>query len=241
MILDWERPLEQLLVLANVMIPAAMPVIPAFALSGWARHRLVSAKNQDFGSPDGSPRNGAQVAAQFLSLAEQSQIPVIEANGLLATFYDPFCHEIRLASPVYRGSSTLAWGIAAHEVGHALQDLRSPLLAKARAASVLGLRLARGVSLLIVASACMMLSPSLLQLGCFMFSGSVVALLPLLLIELDANHRILQLIKNPKSEEPVIPSVSEVTESLNASLWKEIALAFPDPLGIWRRRHPFWA
>jgi len=63
---------------------------------------------------------GAQVAAKLLEVNNIRNIGITSINGSLTDYYMPGKH-IALSQPVYGAATITAVGVAAHEVGHAIQ------------------------------------------------------------------------------------------------------------------------
>ncbi len=111
------------LVLLGILILAAV-----FGPSLWARAVLArhSGDRPDF------PGTGGELARHLLDEAGLHQVPVeITEQG---DHYDPGAKAVRLTKPHYDGRSLTAVAVAAHEVGHALQDRDGyrPLAARTR-------------------------------------------------------------------------------------------------------------
>lgn len=70
---------------------------------------------------------GAEVAAEILRRNGVSGVTIRESAGFLGDHYDPLHRRVVLSSEVYHGTSLTALGVAAHEVGHALQHHHSYL------------------------------------------------------------------------------------------------------------------
>jgi Zn-dependent membrane protease YugP len=64
---------------------------------------------------------GAEAARYILDKNGLHDVPVEETHGQLSDHYSPTERVVRLSSEVYHTPSLTAMGIAAHEVGHALQ------------------------------------------------------------------------------------------------------------------------
>ncbi len=79
---------------------------------------------------------GAEAAQQILRMARIDDVEVREINGLLGDHYDPMKKRLCLSTDVYHQPSIAAVGIAAHEVGHAIQHARAYAPLKARMALV---------------------------------------------------------------------------------------------------------
>ena len=71
--------------------------------------------------PARSGYNGAEAAYQILRAAGIDDVEISEHNGMLGDHYDPIHKRLVLSSENYRGTSTAALGVAAHECGHAIQ------------------------------------------------------------------------------------------------------------------------
>ena len=71
--------------------------------------------------PARSGYNGAEASYQILRAAGIDDVEIREQNGVLGDHYDPIHKRLVLSSENYRGTSTAALGVAAHECGHAIQ------------------------------------------------------------------------------------------------------------------------
>jgi len=65
---------------------------------------------------------GAEVAREILNSYGLSDIYVTETKGFLSDHYDPTRKVVRLSTDIYNGTSIASVSVAAHEVGHAIQD-----------------------------------------------------------------------------------------------------------------------
>ncbi|MFM8572803.1 MAG: zinc metallopeptidase [Pirellula sp.] len=76
--------------------------------------------------------NGYAAARRILDANGLHEIPIEESHGVMSDHYDPTEKVVRLSYDVYHGHSMSAVGIAAHEVGHAIQDARgyAPLVVR---------------------------------------------------------------------------------------------------------------
>jgi len=66
-------------------------------------------------------RTGAQVAAGILAEAGLPDVEIEVVGGRLSDHYDPRTRRLRLSADVAHSASVAAVGVAAHEVGHAVQ------------------------------------------------------------------------------------------------------------------------
>lgn len=65
---------------------------------------------------------GFDVARTILDSNGLNDILILETRGTLTDHYDPNRKVIKLSKDIYNGTSIAANAVAAHEVGHALQD-----------------------------------------------------------------------------------------------------------------------
>lgn len=66
--------------------------------------------------------SGSEVARIILDKNGLSNVYVVETTGELSDHYDPRRKVVKLSTDIYRGDSIAAISVAAHEVGHAIQD-----------------------------------------------------------------------------------------------------------------------
>jgi len=65
---------------------------------------------------------GAEAAREILDKHGLSNVYVTETRGHLSDHYDSSRKVVRLSSDIYHGTTVAAVSVAAHEVGHAIQD-----------------------------------------------------------------------------------------------------------------------
>lgn len=95
--------------------------IPGILIALWAQMRLSSAYGRQ--SRVGTVRGvtGAQAARHILDRNGMANVEVYRVGGHLTDHYDPSKRAVFLSSEVHDTPSIAAVGIAAHEVGHAIQ------------------------------------------------------------------------------------------------------------------------
>ncbi len=132
---------------------------------------------------------GRQVAQLILDVRGLRGVRIERARGWLSDHYDPSTRTLRLSPDIHDGRSVAAAGIAAHEVGHAIQDaegywpmaLRQRLVPLATIGTSLGVFLV-GIGLFIGAA-------GLAEVGVILFAGFVALTLITLPVEVDASMR----------------------------------------------------
>lgn len=97
-------------------------IAPALLLGMWAQYRIRS--SYAAAQQVGCRRSGAGAADDLLRAANIDDVGIQEIGGYLSDHYDPRQKVVRLSSAVFHGCNLAAVGIAAHEVGHAIQHHR---------------------------------------------------------------------------------------------------------------------
>src|SRR5690625_5858895 len=79
-----------------------------------------------------SKKSGAEVAREILNDNGLYDVSIEEVQGTLTDHYDPRSKVVRLSTDNFHGDSMAASAVAAHEVGHALQDAEEYAFLKLR-------------------------------------------------------------------------------------------------------------
>lgn len=162
-------------------------IAPAFLLGMWAQARVKSSYQQAMQEP--APLSGAAAARLILDQAGLPHIPIEETPGTLSDHYDPSSQTVRLSSAVYHERSLAAVGIAAHEVGHAIQHARHYLPLVVRNIAVPAAIWGPNLSIGLLFAGVIFHLPGLIWLGIIAFSGVAVFQLVNLPVEFDASNR----------------------------------------------------
>ena len=96
-------------------------ILFTFGISLWATWRVKANFRKYSLVPARSGYSGAQAADAILHSAGINDVSIVEGEGMLGDHYDPINKQLVLSPDNYRGNSTAALGIAAHECGHAVQ------------------------------------------------------------------------------------------------------------------------
>lgn len=95
---------------------------PAILLALWAQVKVKSAYANASRLRPRSGLSGAETAQRILNAYGISNVAIEPVKSFLGDHYDPQHKVLRLSPDVYQGRSLASLGIAAHEVGHAIQD-----------------------------------------------------------------------------------------------------------------------
>ena len=101
--------------------PTYVLLIPALIFAVYAQQKVSSTFQRYVREYASIGLTGAQVARRILDSNGLSDVPVELTSGNLTDHYDPRSRVLRLSQAVYQNQSLAALGVAAHEVGHAIQ------------------------------------------------------------------------------------------------------------------------
>ncbi|MCR5481471.1 MAG: zinc metallopeptidase [Clostridia bacterium] len=176
-------------------------LLPAVAFAFFAQFRVKSAyrKYARIGNRRGI--TGARAARYILDKNGLGDIAVEMTGGQLTDHYDPRRMTIRLSEGVFNDSSLASVGIAAHEVGHAIQHRQAYAPLAVRSALVPVVNVATNITWPIIVLGIVLAQAGkysagnlLLDLGVIAFVFVVLFHLVTLPVELNASRRaIIQL------------------------------------------------
>jgi hypothetical protein len=166
-------------------------------LSLWAsaKTRGAFAKYSKFTTRRGM--TGADVARSILQDNGIRDVTVESVRGNLTDHYDPRSRTLRLSEGVYSSASMAAVGVAAHEVGHAIQHQHGYALLNFRSQWVPVANLGGGISIFVLIMAAIMggaataFGNTLAIVGVGLFATTTVFTLVTLPVEFDASRRAL--------------------------------------------------
>src|SRR5579872_5146992 len=147
-------------------------ISPALLLMAWAQWRVKSTYGRAMQMP--APLSGAAAARLILDRAGLHDVPIEPTQGELSDHYDPSDRTVHLSAEVYHSRSIAAVGIAAHEVGHAIQHARGYLPLVLRNIEVPAARFGPVLFMVLVVLGAILSSPKLILLGLVAYGGIVV-------------------------------------------------------------------
>lgn len=162
---------------------------PALLLSLWAQVKVKGATSKYSKVPSSSGMTGAQIARTILDANGVSGVGIEMADGVLSDHYDPTKRVLRLSEGVYHGRSVTAAGIAAHEVGHAIQHKAAyrPLVLRQTLAPAA--MFGSNLSWIFILIGMVLASTTMMWVGIGLFSLAVLFTLVTLPVEFDASRR----------------------------------------------------
>jgi len=138
---------------------------------------------------------GAEVARAILDAHGLTHVRVEPVPGALTDHYDPQAKAVRLSEPNYPSPSLAALAVAAHEVGHAVQDKEGYAWLRVRAKlwPVASIGSNWGPILVLVGLGLGALG--LAKLGIYLYLGVAIFQLVTLPVEFDASRRAMEFLR----------------------------------------------
>lgn len=171
-----------------------MFMLPAFLLMMAVQWYVNSAYNKWSRVASRSRVSGAQAAQRLIQMGGLYDVRVEGVHGRLSDHYDPRQKVLRLSQGVYESSSVAALAIAAHELGHAMQDKEGYLPLRLRAALVPAVNIGSYLGWFLIIIGIFLQATNIAWLGVAVFSGGALFALATLPVELNASARARQLL-----------------------------------------------
>jgi Zn-dependent membrane protease YugP len=171
-----------------------MFMVPAFLLMMLVQWYVRSAYNRWSKVPARSRLSGAQAAQRLIQYGGLYDVRIEGVQGRLSDHYDPRNKVLRLSQGVYDGSSVASLAIAAHELGHAMQDKEDYLPLRFRAAIVPMVNIGSYLGWILIILGIFLQMTGIAWLGVAVFSGGALFALATLPVELNASARARRLL-----------------------------------------------
>jgi hypothetical protein len=197
-------------------------MLPAFILMMLVQMYVRSAYSKWSRVPAKSRYTGAEAAQRLIQSAGLYDVRIEGIQGELTDHYDPRSKVLRLSRGVYSQSSVAALAIAAHELGHAMQDKDDYFPLRLRATLVPAVNIGSYLGWILLMIGFLLQLTGIAWLGVIVFSGGALFALATLPVELNASSRARQLL----SESGLVVSEEEmkgVSNVLNAAALTYVA------------------
>ncbi len=171
-----------------------MFMLPAFLLMLAVQWYVNSAYNKWGRVPARSRMSGAQAAQRLIERGGLYDVKIEGVQGNLTDHYDPRTRVLRLSRGVYSGSSVASLAIAAHELGHAMQDQQDYMPLRLRSALVPAVNVGSYLGWIFIFIGLLLRAPQLAWVGVIVFSGGALFALATLPVELNASARAKRLL-----------------------------------------------
>ncbi len=169
-------------------------MIPAFILMALTSWYVKSAYNKWSRVPAQSRLTGAQAAQRLMSTGGMYGVQIQGVAGNLTDHYDPRNKTLFLSPGVANGTSVASLAIAAHELGHAMQDAEDYFPLRFRSALVPMVNIGSNLGWILIMIGLFLKFTQLAWVGVLVFAGGAVFALATLPVEFDASARAKQLL-----------------------------------------------
>ncbi|USK58615.1 zinc metallopeptidase [Peribacillus asahii] len=138
-----------------------------------------------------SGMTGAETARAILDQNGLYHVRVEETPGVLSDHYDPRDKTVRLSTDNYHGHSVAGVAVAAHEVGHAIQDQEGYAFLRIRHALVPVANFGSNISWILILIGMLASMSGLLLAGIIFMAAAVLFQIVTLPVEFNASSRAM--------------------------------------------------
>lgn len=135
---------------------------------------------------------GYDVARKILDKNGLNDLLIVETNGYLTDHYDPNRKVIKLSRNIYGNDTISSMAVAAHEVGHAIQDKEGYFFLRLRSFIFPIVSFISRMSWLVILIGFFFEIVNAIYLGIIVVSASVIFELVTLPVEIDASKRAIK-------------------------------------------------
>ncbi|HEX2997759.1 MAG TPA: zinc metallopeptidase [Anaerolineales bacterium] len=169
-------------------------MIPAFIVMGLTSWYVRHAYNKWSQVRASSGLTGHQAAQRLLSTGNLYGVQVQGTAGQLSDHYDPRNKTLYLSRGVAESPSVASVAIAAHELGHAMQDAEGYFPMTIRSALVPAVNIGSNLGWILIIIGLMLRLTSIAWLGVLVFSAGALFALATLPVEFNASSRAKELL-----------------------------------------------
>lgn len=194
-------------------------IIPAMLLSLFAQYKIQAVYREYLGRISSLGRSGAEVARAILDKNGLRNVNIKEVPGTLSDFYDPRDKSLSLSRDISNGTSIASVAVAAHEVGHAIQDKESYPMLNLRSFMAPAVRISSSLAMYLILAGLFFNFTRLFEIGIILYGVIVLFTLVTLPVEFNASRRALNEIRS-------MPGVNDETIDGSKKVLKAAALTY---------------
>lgn len=158
----------------------------------YAQFKVKSTYNKYSKVRSTSGMTGAEVARLILDQNGLHDVKVVQSEGFLSDHYNPVTKTVALSPHNYQDASVAGTAVAAHEVGHAIQDKEAYAFLRFRHSLVPVVNITTNASWIFIMAGIFISSmPSLLLIGIIMMAVGVLFQVVTLPVEFNASSRAM--------------------------------------------------
>ncbi len=169
-------------------------VIPALLISLFAQYKVSQTFSRYSTVSNRRMHTGEQVARRILDMNGLNNVSIHPVNGNLTDHYNPATNTVNLSETVYSSNSVAALGVAAHEVGHAIQHAKGYVPIRIRNAVLPVAQIGSTAAPYLALLGFVLGIEFLVSFGIMLFSAVVLFQLVTLPVEFNASRRALDML-----------------------------------------------
>ena len=139
--------------------------------------------------------SGQEIARAILDNNNLSNVHIVETSGNLSDHYDPSRKVIKLSREIFNGETIAASAVAAHEVGHAIQDKEGYIFMRIRSVLVPFVNIVNYLGYFVIIIGVLAGLTGYLLMGILIILITLIFQLITLPVEFDASKRALEELK----------------------------------------------
>lgn len=178
--------------------PTILIVLPALIFTIWAQVRVNSSFKKYSGMSVHGGLTGARAARKILDANGLYDVKIERVRGSMTDHFDPRTNTVRLSETVHDVASVAAVGVAAHEVGHAIQHAKGYFPIKIRMTIIPVTKIGSMLAMPLFLIGLIFTLPGLLLFGIVLYSFVTLFQLVTLPVEFNASRRALNTLSGDK-------------------------------------------
>ncbi len=167
-------------------------VMPALLVAMWAQFNVNSTFNKYKKVGNSRGYTAFDVARRILDMNGLYNVKIERVAGHLSDHFDPRANVVRLSDSTYQSNSVAAIGVAAHEVGHAVQHATSYAPIKVRNAIVPVVQISSYAAFPLALLGIVFANRFMINAGILLFITVVLFQLITLPVEFNASRRAIK-------------------------------------------------
>lgn len=167
-------------------------VMPALLVAMWAQFNVNSTFNKYKKIGNSRGYTAFDVARKILDMNGLYNVKIERVAGHLSDHFDPRANVVRLSDSTYQSNSVAAIGVAAHEVGHAVQHATSYAPIKVRNAIVPVVQISSYAAFPLALLGIVFANRFMINAGILLFITVVLFQLITLPVEFNASRRAIK-------------------------------------------------
>lgn len=171
-------------------------VLPAVLIALYAQYHVKTTFSKYSAQYNRRGLTGGGAAQAILDQENLRSVRIERVSGSLTDHYDPRANIVRLSDTVYSVNSIAAVGVAAHEVGHALQHNKGYLPIKLRNAVLPIAQIGSNAAIPLAILGFVLSWGPLIQFGILLYAAVVLFQIVTLPVEFNASSRALGILSS---------------------------------------------